>query len=232
MMDGPIPTASCRAVIFDMDELLLDTERIAKWAWKKAAAERGYLISDELINRVVGRQIEDTHRIFREGLGQDFPSEDVRKKRMEYADTLMQEEGVPLKAGARELLSFLRGCRMACGVATSTQREAALWRLERAEVVDLFDAIVTREDVVNSKPDPEIFLTAARRLGQPAGACLVLEDSESGVRAAHAAGMSVINVPDLLAPSAEVRSLSLAVMESLREVRAWMERTMAQPPGR
>ena len=216
-----------RAVIFDMDGLLLDTERIARWAWQKAAAERGYDLSDELYGRAVGRPVDDTLRIFRAVLGATFPAESVREKRVEYADGFMQKEGVPLKAGAKPLLEFLRSAGVPCALATSTRREPAGWRLELAGVAGYFTIIVAGEDVVRGKPHPDIFLSAADRLGVPPQDCLVLEDSESGARGGQAAGMDVVIVPDLVPPAADVRDLAVAVLASLGEVQDWLMKNRA-----
>ena len=105
-------------------------------------------------------------------------------------------------------------------VATSSRNPHAQHHLGAAGLLDLFDTVVTRDDVVNPKPHPEPYLTAARRLGVDPLQCLALEDSHAGVRAAHAAGMQTIMVPDLVHPSEEIRALGIAVMESLDHVRA------------
>ena len=127
--------------------------------------------------------------------------------------------GVPVKPGALELVQELRERNIPTAVATSSRNPHATHHLTAAGLLHLFQTIVTRDDVVNPKPHPEPYLTAARRLGVDPLHCLALEDSHAGVHAAHAAGMQTIMVPDLVHPSDEIRALGIAVMESLDHVR-------------
>jgi len=125
---------------------------------------------------------------------------------------------VPLKPGAREFVTALRDNNVPTAVATSSRNPHAQHHLGAAGLLELFDTIVTRDDVRNPKPHPEPYLTAAGRLGIEPTRCLALEDSHAGVRAAHAAGMQTIMVPDLVHPSEEIRQLGIAVLESLEHV--------------
>jgi HAD superfamily hydrolase (TIGR01509 family) len=127
---------------------------------------------------------------------------------------------VPVKAGVPELLKELKARRIPMAVATSSRAPHALGHLGTAGLLDMFHAIVTRDDVKHPKPHPEPYLTAARHLGIAPANCLAIEDSHSGVRAAHAAGMQTIMVPDLIPPTDELRALCHAVMASLHEVRS------------
>jgi HAD superfamily hydrolase (TIGR01509 family) len=127
--------------------------------------------------------------------------------------------GVPIKTGARELLMELRERNIPTAIATSSRAPHAQHQLAAVGLLDMFATIVTRNDVINPKPHPEPYLLAASRLGVDPLTCLALEDSPSGVRAAHAAGMQTIMVPDLVHPSAEIRALGIAIMESLDHVR-------------
>jgi HAD superfamily hydrolase (TIGR01509 family) len=134
-------------------------------------------------------------------------------------------ETVPVKHGALALLSALQARHIPIAVATSSRSPHAYGQLGRAGLLDLFETIVTRDDVVNPKPHPEPYLTAAQRLGVAPARCLALEDSHSGVRAAHAAGLQTIMVPDLVRPTEEIAGLCIAVLASLAEVQE-----LALPP--
>jgi beta-phosphoglucomutase-like phosphatase (HAD superfamily) len=124
-------------------------------------------------------------------------------------------DAVPVKSGAVELVTALRELDVPLAVATSSRSHHALSHLKAAGVIDFFDTIVTRDDVVNPKPHPEPYLTAAGRLRVDPVHCVAFEDSVSGVRAAHAAGMRTVMVPDLIHPSEDIAALCVAVLESL-----------------
>jgi len=139
------------------------------------------------------------------------------------------QAAVPVKRGAREMLEMLAAQDIPMAVATSSRTVAALGHLGTAGLLERFTTVVTRDDVTHPKPHPEPYLMAAGRLRVRPEACLAIEDSHTGVRAAHAAGMQTVMVPDLVPPSDEVRSLCAAVMGSLDEVR---RAALAQAPVR
>jgi HAD superfamily hydrolase (TIGR01509 family) len=125
------------------------------------------------------------------------------------------EQPVPLKKGVTALLTMLKDKNIPTALATSTVYEIAVKKLKNAQIVDYFNEIVSGDMVLQSKPHPEIYLTAAARIGIKPEHCIALEDSEAGVRAAHAAGMRVFQVPDLIQPSNEFRKLGHTVIDSL-----------------
>jgi HAD superfamily hydrolase (TIGR01509 family) len=208
-----------RAVIFDMDGLMLDTERIAMITCKRAAEDFGYVIADEIYLQVIGRTVEDTCRIFCGALGEDFPFHEIRKRRLTYTEEYIHRYGLPKKPGFIEVLELLQSCSVPKTVATSTRREEACDRLRVAELFHCFDAIVGGDEVVHGKPAPDLFLLAAGRLKTTPTECVVLEDSEAGIQAAQAAGMAPILIPDLKEPSDEVRALASWVYPSLHDAR-------------
>ncbi len=207
------------AVIFDMDSVLLDSERLSTEAWTVACARFGYDLTEELNLRLIGRNIVDANGLLREALGDAVPVEEVRR----HANTLILERvgqgGIPLKPGVVPLLDFLAARTVPMAVATSTPRADTVGHLRHAGLLPRFQAIVCGDEVPRGKPAPDIFLAAAERLATQPAACVVLEDSFAGIRAAHAARMIPIMVPDLLEPDEEIRALAYAVAATLDDAK-------------
>jgi HAD superfamily hydrolase (TIGR01509 family) len=219
MIAFPFPV---EAVIFDMDGLLLDTETVYRRAMIASASGLGYDFPEEFCHSMVGTAETEIHAILRQRFGADFPI----PRLFQDCETQMQrllDTGVPVKAGAAELIGDLVARKLPMAVATSTVRRIAEHHLQRAGLLDHFSAVCTREDVTRGKPHPDLFLKAASDLGVRAERCLVLEDSHHGVRAAHAAGAMPVMVPDLLPATDELRALCIAVVRDLHDVRAMLK---------
>ncbi|HEX3487612.1 MAG TPA: HAD family phosphatase [Micropepsaceae bacterium] len=206
------------AVIFDKDGLLLDTETVVRTAMFQAATDLGYRMADELHLSLIGHARDTNDAMLRRHYGVDFPLSAYRERCRIHFEHICRD-AVPVKPGARELLSLLKEKRIPTAVATSTGRDRSEENLRRTELAGFIDVLVTRDEVRLAKPDPECFLKAAALLGAAPGECLALEDSHNGIRAAHAAGMATIMVPDMLQATPEIRSLCAGVVNSLHDVR-------------
>ncbi len=211
------------AVIFDMDGLMLDTERLARIAWDRAMADWGFAIPDEVYYELIGRTISDVGMILRAKLASELPFQEIAQRKQEYLDEEMAQQGIPVKPGLFELLDWLDLAHLEKAVASSTFRGSALQKLRRAGLQDRFRVLVGGDEIQSGKPAPDIFLAAARRLGAPPNRCVVLEDSEPGIQAANSAGMISIMVPDGKPPSSKAAELAHRVFPSLVEVRVFLE---------
>jgi beta-phosphoglucomutase-like phosphatase (HAD superfamily) len=218
-MDFPHPI---RAVVFDMDGLLVDTEALIRDLMIKAALARGAHLPFEVFQQMVGLPDQASNAVARAHFGVDFPLEEL------LADVSANvraacEVGVALKAGVIELLDYLDAAKIPRAICTSSSHAAVQRTLGPSGIIPRFDAIVAAGDYPRGKPNPDPFLTAAARLGVPPQDCLALEDSHNGVRAAHAAGMMTVMVPDLLEPTDEMREKCQAIAQSLHHVREMIE---------
>lgn len=207
-----------KAVIFDMDGTMFDTEYLASKAWKRAGEELNYSITEDILSQVRGRNITDAIRIFSEIFGTDQVYKNAKVLRDRYVADMIKQNGIPIKKGLFELLSFLRETHTKMAVATSSECERAKKCLTAAGVYDYFDAHIYGDMVTNSKPNPDIFLMAARQLDVRAEECLVLEDSKSGIRAGKNAGMYPILIPDLTPPDKEMTEDASLICNDLMEV--------------
>ncbi|MCB0201138.1 MAG: HAD family phosphatase [Anaerolineae bacterium] len=218
------------AVIFDMDGLMFDSERLVLVTWTRAMADFGYQASEEVFQRSVGQTMERTNQVLREEYGASFPLDETNQRTSEYYWQTIDAQGAPLKPGLLALLDFLDRYGITRAVASSSDRRNIDRMLASAELADRFAATVAGDEITHGKPAPDIFLRAASLLDVSPGRCLVLEDSEAGARAAAAAGIPCIIVPDLRQPSPEVAALAEAVLPDLNAVHEWLEKR-AIPEG-
>jgi HAD superfamily hydrolase (TIGR01509 family) len=216
------------AVIFDMDGLMLDTERIALRVWREAAHDLGCPLDDVVAEQMVGRSTAANRLMLQAHLGDRLSFDDLAALAEARYRAALASEGVPRKPGLIELLDVLQARGVPRAVATSTARELARHKLDQAGVLGYFNVVVGGDDVVHGKPSPDIFLRAADRLGEVPAECAVLEDSGPGIHAAHAAGMLPILVPDGgRLPADDARALAAYVAASLFEAREILERLLA-----
>ena len=206
-----------QGAIFDMDGLMFDTERLVYQNWQDMMDEQGLPYDIEVFKQTVGRRKKEVELFYRATYGDDFPYWQLADKGKARYVQRVQREGIPVKKGLYTILEALgqRGVKIA--LATSTSRPTAELNLRIAKVDGYFDALVCGEEVKNGKPHPEVFLTAAQKLGLPPADCAALEDSINGIKSAYAAGMVTVMVPDLLPPTAEILPMITHLCRDLDE---------------
>jgi HAD superfamily hydrolase (TIGR01509 family) len=210
------------AVIFDMDGLLLNTETLAAQALALAGREVGIETPRNFCESLIGVPADDCRRLLLDRYGQAAPADAFFAAATRHLKAMVDKGLLELRPGAEALLRYLERWGVPRAVATSSSREKAAHHLAAAGIDHRFHAIVTRDDVARGKPHPDLYLCAAARLGVAPSRCLALEDSYNGVRAAHAAAVPVIMVPDLLRPTAEMRELCADILEDLERAIAWL----------
>lgn len=204
-----------------MDGLLVDTETVVFRAMQRAAGLIGGEMPFATFQRMVGLQHAASDLILVEHFGAGF---DLDAWSLTVSGHFREElaAGIALKAGAAEILDALDDIGMPRAIATSSSLESVRASLGPHSLVDRFHALITRDVQVNGKPHPEPFLKAAHALGVDPADCLALEDSHNGVRAAAAAGMMTVMVPDMLDPTEEMHTLCVRIARDLHEVRGWL----------
>lgn len=217
-----------RAVLFDFDGLLVDSETIFYQVYAELLREFSvsFTRSDYLAG-YSGRPVPAIAKAF----VQDFalPLNDAAvEQRILSSEEKLRKAGVPLKPGAATLLRWLTEHSYRIAVASSSKHDRAMEILSHHGLVEYFEAQVFVEDISRGKPDPEVFLTAAKRLGITPEQCLVLEDSRMGIEAAAAAGMPVICVPDMQTPDEAHRQMTAAVVNNLADVIDYLSAEHAQ----
>ena len=210
-----------KVVIFDMDGVLFDTERLYRQCWTTLDTTSLKDI-DEVLKACIGSNEQKTQEIFRTHYGENFDFNGYHARAKEVFQKHLKEQGMPMKEGVYELLEYLKKADYKIGLASSTRTEIVKEELEAAKIAQYFDVIVGGDQVKESKPNPEIFLYACEKLGEKPEKAMVVEDSLNGIRAAYAAGMKPIMVPDLVLPTEEIEALLYYKFESLLEVRDFL----------
>ncbi|MBQ4580718.1 MAG: HAD-IA family hydrolase [Clostridia bacterium] len=210
-----------KAVLFDMDGLMFDTERVFVKAWDYVGEQLGLGKTGYMVMKTMGSNTEGCNRIWRE----EFPGVDIDAMwghTRDFLEDYYSRNTVTVKKGLYELLEHLKGAGYKLAVASSTKKEKVEHHLQSADVRQYFDAVIGGDMVEKSKPEPDIYQTAAAALGVSPEECYALEDSRNGLLSAYRAGCKVIHVPDLWQPDDTVKSFILGPFEDLLAVRDWL----------
>ena len=211
------------AVIFDMDGVIFDSERLVIECWKVVAEKYGIENIEEACFECLGINAALTKELMKKRYGETFPY-DVYKKEMSAIFHSRAAGGkLPQKKGIKELLTFLKENQIPTAVASSTRREVVMRELEEGGLLPYFDRVICGDMVERSKPEPDIFLKACESLSIDATEAYAIEDSYNGIRAAFRAGMKPIMVPDLAEPTEEMEKLACCILPSLLEVISYLE---------
>lgn len=214
-----------KGILFDMDGLILDTEKLYCRFWQEAARILGYPMTMEQalgmrsLNRYAGEAKLKSY------FGEGISYTEVREKRIELMDAFVEKEGVTTKPGIWELLAFLQEKQIRTAIATSSPIKRTKKYLASVHLENEFDAIVSGYMVEHGKPEPDIYVYAARQLGLKPENCIVLEDSPAGILAAYRAGCMPVMIPDLDEPDEETQKLLFAQAESLVQFREVLEKS-------
>ena len=212
-----------QAVVFDMDGVIFDTERLVIEFWKEVADRHNIPDVERTCIQCLGTNRVRTREIFLENYGADFPFDPYRAEVTELFNTHYKGVPLPTKPGVRELLCYLQEQDIKVGLASSTAQHLVRDEIGTAGLLPYFQTLVCGDMVEHSKPAPDIFLKACEILNADPTKSIAIEDSFNGIRSAHCAGMTPIMVPDQVQPTDEIRALAFHVMPSLLDVLNWLK---------
>ena len=211
------------SIVFDMDGILFDTERLYKDAWLTVGTGMGLSDSQEVSEHCVGLSYADTKKYILERYGQDFPFDRFINGVSGCVQAQIDRDGVPVKDGVYDILAYLRKSKYKIGLATSSSMHSAKGHLIQSGLSDYFYIIVTSDMVAKGKPAPDIYLAACSMLGAAPRDTYAVEDSPNGIKSAHNAGLRTIMVPDLFEPTAELDDMLYAKFDTLLGLKSYLE---------
>lgn len=202
-------------IIFDMDGVLIDSERQSNEGWLWAAGQLGVDMPMWLIDSFKGAPAELCCKFFDDYYKGVIDYWEAKELRTQHVYKIREKEGIPVKKGVKDIFEYIRNNGLKCAVATSTRRESAEKTLHEIGVWDYLDAVVYGDEVEHGKPEPDIFLRAAKAIGVNPSEAVVVEDSINGIKAGYAAGMRVVHIPDTIAIDDDIRKLTYMVCDDL-----------------
>lgn len=207
-----------KTVVFDMDGVLFDTEKLCMDSWVAIATNHGMTGVEEVFPLCIGLNDTDTRALIMNRMGEEFPYDEFKKDASAWFHAYVNKNGLPIKKGVREILEYLKENGWSVGLASSSSKKSVLSHLENTGLKEYFSVIVTGDMIEHSKPQPDIYLKACEELGANPKDAFAIEDSLNGIRAAHWAGMKPIMVPDMIAPNDEIKSITTWIFEDLTKV--------------
>ncbi len=214
-----------KAIIFDMDGVLFDTETVCLNAWIEVANNNHLSGMEKVFPKCIGLNVTDTETVMKEAYGADVDFPELKRQMSEAFWRYIERNGQPEKPGVHEILEWLKKAHYKVGLASSTRRASILKHLEDAGIAEYFEVVVAGDMVEHSKPNPDIYLLACKEMGVEPAEAYAVEDSFNGIRSAYAAGMKPLMVPDMLTPNEEMREKSAGIFESLGEVLKFLQTT-------
>ncbi|WP_296883994.1 HAD family phosphatase [Thomasclavelia sp.] len=212
-----------KAVIFDMDGLMIDSERVTFEGYQHVLAKENLTMSEEKYKTLLGKPVKAVHDLFKEDYGPQYDVDQIIKDVHAYIAKRFETEGVPLKPGLVELLKYLKENNYKTIIATSSHRNRVDLIVKQAQIDQYFDDSICGDEVTKGKPNPEVFLKACQKLQVSPQDALVLEDSESGINAAYNADIKVIGIPDMKYPEEKYVKMTYKIMDNLFQVKDFLE---------
>lgn len=207
-----------KAVIFDMDGVLIDTEKHYYEAWIQAATEAGFEFTGEHALMLRSCDANRASEMMKGIFGETFDYFSIRERRREIVKDRLAQYGLEAKPGIDRLLSYLHGRDIKTAVATATPLELTKQHLTHIGIYDLFDKVVSAKEVEHGKPAPDVYLYACEMIGEDPKDCLAVEDSPNGILSAYTAGLKPVMVPDLTQPDEELKKYLFSCQNSLADI--------------
>ena len=212
-----------KAVIFDMDGLMIDSERVTFECYQEILKGMNLTMDEEFYKTLLGKPLKGIYQRFYDVYGNDFPIEDVIKDVHALMAKRFETEGVPIKTGLKSLLEYLKENNYKTIVATSSNRDRVDTILSQAQITDYFDDSICGDEVTKGKPNPEVFLKSCQKLGVNVDEAIVLEDSEDGIQASYDAGIKVICIPDMKYPEKQYEEKTFKILKDLNDVTEYLK---------
>ena len=217
-----------KAVIFDMDGVLIDTEKHYNAAWCQAANEAGFPFTREHALMLRSCDAKLGSKLMQDIFGPSFDYYAIRERRRELVRRQLEKYGLEKKPEVDEILTFLRASGIKTAVATATAMDITCSHLKHIGVYDLFDSVVSAKEVAHGKPEPDVYLYACSQIGEEPESCIAVEDSPNGILAAYRAGLKPVMVPDLTQPDEELVKYLYACVKSLSDLRDVIDKEPAK----